>query len=116
MLTVVAAAESSSAVQAPTPSEERRGRDGSAARRDASTHQEAQLQEERQDASSGAHQALGAVMGDEQNTRQREQDLWRRAREGQRAEETRACGGSGESTRCGEFGERRGDEGERRWR
>ncbi|QHO52926.1 uncharacterized protein DS421_2g43380 [Arachis hypogaea] len=69
MLTVVAAAESSSAVQAATPAEERRGRDGGAARRDASIHQEARLQEARQDASSGPHPALGAVMEDEQNTR-----------------------------------------------
>ncbi|XP_020979181.1 uncharacterized protein LOC110271880 [Arachis ipaensis] len=47
----------------------KRGEGGTEAQRGkASTHQEAQLQEERQDASSGAHQAFGAVMADDDDT------------------------------------------------
>ncbi|KAL4372223.1 hypothetical protein AHAS_Ahas06G0244300 [Arachis hypogaea] len=46
----------------------KRGGGGTEAQLAASTHQEAQLQEERQDAKSGAHQALGAVMAEDDDT------------------------------------------------
>ena len=104
MRSVVAEAEGGgrAAVQAATTTEERRGRDGGAVRRDASTHQEVQLEEERQDASTGAHQALGAVMADDDDTlhgcrKQRSSTHWQRRGETRAAEHTAQAEERGET-------------------